>query len=82
MSDDPDQYRPTTRRQRLKIIAVTVATVVALWMLLLFRPGAHVRTFPDTPRPACQPGQTTDCVGGQANVTLIAAPAASAASAP
>lgn len=74
-----DSYRPTTRRQRLRIAAVTVATVVALWMLLLLRPGAHVRQFPESaaaaasaPRP-CAPGQTQGCVGGQANVMLLPA---------
>jgi hypothetical protein len=73
-----DKFRPTNRRQRLKIIALTVAVVVALWSLLLLRPGAHPRAIPGvTPEP-CKPGQTQGCIGGQANVTLL--PAASAAS--
>lgn len=73
-----DKFRPTNRRQRLKIIALTVAVVVALWSLLLLRPGAHPRAIPGvTPEP-CKPGQTQHCVGGQANVILL--PAASAAS--
>ena len=76
-----DTYRSISGRQRLKIVAITLATVVALWALLLLRPGAHVRRFPDTPRPTCAQGQTTDCVGGQANVSLVAAEPASAASA-
>ena len=72
-----DRYRPTSRRQRLVIVAVAVATVVALWMLLLYRPGGHYE-----PR-RCAAGQTTDCVGGQASVTLIpASPASGAASRP
>ena len=77
-----DRYRPTSRRQRLIIIAVTVATVVALWMLLLFRPGWHERKFPDNAKP-CEKGQTSGCVGGKADVLLIPAEpaAASAASA-
>lgn len=74
-----DRYRPTSRRQRLIIIAVTVATVVALWMLLLFRPGWHVRKFPDSVK-RCEPGQTTGCVGGKADVMLIPAQPAPAAS--
>ena len=55
----PDRYRPISRRDHLKIIALTIAVVVGLWLLLLFRPGGKVRQFPDTPRPACTPGQTT-----------------------
>lgn len=75
-----DRYRPTSRRQRLIIIAVTVATVVALWMLLLFRPGWHQRKFPDNGKP-CEKGQTTGCVGGRADVMLIPASPAPDASA-
>jgi hypothetical protein len=73
---DDDRYHPITRRQRLKIIAITVATVVGLWLLLIYRPGGHYSWY--TPKP-CQQGQTQDCVGGQANVMLVPAePAASA----
>lgn len=67
-----DRYRPTSRRQRLIIIAVTAATVVGLWMALIYRPGWHVRKFPDNAKP-CEKGQTEGCVGGKANVTLIPA---------
>jgi hypothetical protein len=66
-----DQYQPTSRRQRLKIVAVTVATVVSLWMLLLFRPGGHPRTYPQATPVACGPGQVVGCVGGRADVSLI-----------
>ncbi len=66
-----DRYRPTSRRQRLIIVAVTTATVVGLWLLLIYRPGWHVRTFPDVP--TCAKGQTTGCVGGKADVMLIPA---------
>lgn len=76
--NDPDRYRPTTSRQRLRILAVTVVTVLALWLLLIYRPGGHYDWY--TPKP-CKPGQTKDCIGGQANVMLLPAPAASAASA-
>jgi hypothetical protein len=68
-----DQYQPTSGRQRLKIIAVTVATVVGLWMLLLFRPGGHPRTYPQPTPVACSPGQAMGCVGGRADVSLISA---------
>jgi hypothetical protein len=69
------QYQPTSRRQRLKIVAVTVATVVILWMLLLFRPGGHPRTYPQSTPVPCSPGQAIGCVGGRADVSLISAAA-------
>jgi hypothetical protein len=73
MSDpDDDQYRPTSRRQRLAIIAVTVLTVTVLWMLLLLRPGAHVRQFPPSKDATCAKGQTSGCPGQQADVMLLA----------
>ncbi|MCA6218204.1 hypothetical protein KGA65_16845 [Ideonella sp. B7] len=77
-------YRPTSRRQRLVIIAITAAVVVTLWMLLIERPGWKVQPIPGSPLAPCRTGQTTDCVGGQANVLLIpagTAPGASGASA-
>jgi hypothetical protein len=71
-----ERWQPTTPRQRLRIILVAILTVLVLWSLLLFRPGAKVRQFPpDPPLPACQPGQTSGCVGGAASVQLL--PAAS-----
>ncbi len=76
-----DPYRPTTRRQRLVIVALTVATVVALWLVLLMRPGFHVEPLPGTSRAPCSGAQTTGCVGGKAEVVLLPAPAASAGAA-
>ncbi|HEV8690852.1 MAG TPA: hypothetical protein VGQ91_11185 [Ideonella sp.] len=79
-----NDYRPTSRRQRRIIIAVTAATVVVLWLLLIYHPGGKPRVYPEPKR--CAPGQTTGCVGGQADVMLIpaspASPAAPNASAP
>lgn len=74
-----NDYRPTSRRQRLVIVAITVATVVALWMLLLLRPGFKTRPIPGSTLAPCPPGQTSGCVGGKADVRLIAAPPASGA---
>jgi hypothetical protein len=71
-------YRPTSRRQRLIIIAVTAATVVVLWLLLIYHPGGKPREYPEPPR--CAPGQASGCVGGKADVMLIPAQPASAAS--
>ena len=70
-----DRFRPFSRRQRLCIVGLTLVTVVALWYLLLVRPGGHPRVIPLDP---CRPGQFTHCVGGgQAIKLLPAAPAAS-----
>jgi len=74
---DPARYQPSSRRQRLIVIAVTAATVVVLWLLLIYRPGGHYTIY-DPPKPACKPGQTTDCVGGKADVLLLPASPASA----
>lgn len=73
-----DDYRPVSPRQRLRLVALTIVTVVGLWLLLLYRPGGNPYryvTAASAPAP-CQPGQQQGCVGGQANVMLL--PAASA----
>lgn len=68
------RWQPTTPRQRRRIVLVAILTVLVLWSLLLFRPGAKVRIFPpDPPLPACQQGQTSGCVGGTASVRLLPA---------
>jgi hypothetical protein len=83
-----ERFRPTTRRQRLTIIAVTLCTVLGLWWLLLAHPGGDY-SLPDLPPPtACSPGQTTGCVGGVITVKVVtpagavpAGPASASASA-
>ncbi len=74
----PNDFRPTTRRQRLVIVAVTAATVVGLWYLLLERPGFHVKPLPGTGPQPCAQGQTSGCVGGRADVLLMPAAGPSA----
>lgn len=74
-----NDYRPTSRRQRLVIIIVTAATVVTMWWMLLERPGFHVKPLPGTGPQPCAPGQTSGCVGGQATVSLVPAASPSAA---
>jgi hypothetical protein len=64
-----DPYRPTSRRQKLVIVAVTVATVVALWLLLLMR--SQVEPIPGSPKGRCLPNQDAGCVGGKADITLV-----------
>lgn len=81
--DATDDFRPTSRRQRLVIIAVTAATVVFLWWMLLEKPGFHVKPLPGTGPQPCAAGQSSGCVGGLADVTLVPAASPSApASAP
>jgi hypothetical protein len=74
-----DPYRPTSRRQKLAIVAVTVATVAGLWVLLLMR--SHVEPIPGSQKGRCLPNQTSGCVGGQADVVLVPAASAPASSA-
>lgn len=71
IAPEVDPYRPTGRRQKLVIVAVTAATVVGLWVLLLMR--AHVEPIPGSQKGRCLPNQTTGCVGGQADVMLVPA---------
>jgi hypothetical protein len=80
----PNDFRPTTTRQRRFILGAAVVVFVVMWILLIWEPGFHPATrYPhlnDPPRdqPACAPGQATGCVGGKANVMLLPASAASA----
>ncbi len=75
-----DDYRPTSRRQRLLILAAAVAMAVGVLVMVL---QPHVRFLrADKARqaqdaPACSGTQTQGCVGGTMGV--ISAPAASAA---
>lgn len=79
----PNDFQPTSTRQRRLIIGVALVAFVVMWVMLVWEPGNDPRTRypalnePPKDLPKCQPGQTTGCVGGQANVMLL--PAASAA---
>lgn len=75
-----NDYRPTSRRQRLFIVVATVATVVVMWLMLLGRPGPAVKPIPGSQLGRCLPGQSNGCVGGKAEVLLLPAPSASGAS--
>lgn len=74
-----NDFRPTTPRQRRIILAAALAVFVVMWVLLIWEPGNDPATrypqlnAPSRDRPACAPGQTTGCVGGQANVILLPA---------
>ncbi|NDY93028.1 hypothetical protein [Ideonella livida] len=74
-----------SRRQRLVILGVTVATVAGLWGLLLWQPGrAHWPRF--IPVPNCSASAVaaaeTGCVGGRQEVLLLPPSAAVDASLP
>jgi hypothetical protein len=67
-------YRPLSRRRRLLIALLAVATAVTIvWTLLRppagSRAGAAAARMPDVP--LCGPGQTTDCVGGREEVFMV-----------
>lgn len=76
-----ERYRPVSKRRRLLIVALAVATGVSLLTYMLGRRGEIVRTGQTVQGETapCKPGQTVGCVGGIA--TVIVAPA-SPASAP
>jgi hypothetical protein len=63
-------------RQRLIILAVTLVTVFLIFFGMIYRPGWKPLDL--GPKP-CQPGQTTECVGGSAQVIMTPAKPASAA---
>ncbi|MBK1614762.1 hypothetical protein CKO44_14910 [Rubrivivax gelatinosus] len=92
MSDSPHEglrnpdlprYRPLSRRRRLLIFALAIATAVTVVSMLIDPPGR-----PEHPRDAqvreCPTGRGVHCVGGTAQVLLIAPQggASAAASAP
>lgn len=77
-----DSYRPLTPRRRVLIALLAVATALTLILMMLERVGAPPLPRPP-PRPdaaRCAAGQTTDCVGGKAEVIVM--PAQPPASAP
>lgn len=67
-------------RRRLLIVLLAIATAITVVMTLLYPPGGVKRKAPPPPPDTarCSAGQTRDCVGGQADVILAPAPAASA----
>jgi hypothetical protein len=79
-----DSYRPVSRKRRLLIALLAVSTAVTIVLTLVSPPAGSkgpnaAAQTPDAP--ACGPGQTTDCVGGRADVFLVspAPPSASPA---
>lgn len=80
--DAPDEYRPTSRRQRLLILALAIVTAVVVVLAML---GPKLRAMQAEqahkaagPAP-CTAQQTQGCVGGTMGVIT---PPPGAASAP
>jgi hypothetical protein len=72
-----DDYRPVSRRRRLLIALLAVATAVTIVLTLVSPPAGSRGPHPLAQAPdaaACGPGQTTDCVGGRTDVFLVAPP--------
>lgn len=83
-------YDPLPRRlRRLALPVLALATGLGAFWLMLERPGASftlpasllapAEPVPAPERPRCAPGQTRDCVGGRAEVLLVAPAPAPAA---
>ncbi len=76
-----DEYRPTSKRQRLVILALAVGTAVTVMVAML---SPHVRFLradkasKSQDAPACTRLQTQGCVGGTMGVISAPALAASA----
>jgi hypothetical protein len=79
------RYRPVSKRRRLLIVLLALATAAVLLMQILGRRDA-IHSHPLLlPLPAdvspCKDGKTTGCVGGMATVIVAPAPAAAPAAA-
>ncbi len=76
--DGPDRFVPTSRRQRWVIVALTVATTLAIGVAML---GPHVHylrarlALARADKPPCTAGQTVGCVGGTMGVIVVSPPA-------
>ncbi len=80
MAFEPDPFRPISRRRRLLIVVLAVATA-AFVVYSMTRKSGVVRNAVLHPADvaACAPGQTEGCVGSMtAVITAPPAPAASA----
>lgn len=71
-----DDLPPLPLKRRLLIAALSVVAAFALVLLLVYRPGDPKRGLPFASQPNCPDGRGSGCVGGKAEVTVIAAPAA------
>jgi len=69
-----DKYPRLPWRLRLIVVALTLAAVSFVLFAMTSNPvPASFKPLQQNDKPLCQPGQSTDCVGGTA--TVILAPA-------
>jgi hypothetical protein len=78
---EADPYRPVSRRRRLLIGLLAIATAITVVLTLLYPPGGIKRHRPAVP--VCSDGQGEGCVGGRVEMINVAPePPAEVASAP
>lgn len=69
-----EKFPTTTRRRKLLILGLAIATAGAVLYGVLERPGGlHGPKAGSAGPPLCSAGQTRDCVGGQVDVIQPAA---------
>ncbi len=74
-------FPPLSRRRKLLIVGLAIATAFTVVSLLLDPPGGVRRQhIQRVDRPACAASQTDNCVGGQTDVIVV--PSAATASRP
>jgi hypothetical protein len=74
------RYRPVSKRRRLLIVLLALATAATLLLYILGRRGAILSGKRPVPADvsACRGGNTSACVGGTVTVIMAPAPAGSA----
>jgi len=81
MPGEVDEYRPLSRRRRLLIALLAIATATAVVLTLVAPPGGSKGPRPAVGGAVCASGQTSQCVGGKADVIVVSPAPASTASA-
>ena len=92
LADEDDEFRPVSRRRRVLIALLAIATASTVMLSVLGTPGGAVRGAAEaaaaasavaSSAAACVDSANQRCVGGKADVILLSAPApANAPSAP
>ena len=76
-----NDFKPTSRRRRLIIVALAVGTSLTIVLSMLAPHARYLReqlALDQADKPACTAGQTQGCVGGTMNVIVVPPPSASA----
>lgn len=69
MKNDGDDYRVMNARRRLIIVLLAIATTMVLVLTLVSPPNGAKRTGVAVPQ--CSASQSTECVGGKADVIFV-----------